>query len=89
VTDLPTFIFLFLSFFVTDLPSPLRPSPGLCSVQEIDLPPLEPEVTTVSSPLQVRLAQRLSAYGARMYGAFWCSHCYDQKQVRPPALSCS
>ena len=25
--------------------------------------------------------QRLRDSGARMYGAFWCSHCYDQKQA--------
>lgn len=27
------------------------------------------------------LVQRLRDSGARMYGAFWCSHCYDQKQT--------
>jgi len=26
------------------------------------------------------LAQRLRDAGAKMYGAFWCSHCYEQKQ---------
>jgi hypothetical protein len=26
------------------------------------------------------LAARLREAGANMYGAFWCTHCYDQKQ---------
>lgn len=57
------------------------PRSALAGVQEIDLPPLEPEVTTVSTPLEVRLAKHLASAGARMYGAFWCSHCYEQKQA--------
>jgi hypothetical protein len=36
-------------------------------------------VTTASSKEAVLLAQRLRSAGAKMYGAFWCSHCYDQK----------
>ncbi|EFN57922.1 hypothetical protein CHLNCDRAFT_50574 [Chlorella variabilis] len=40
-----------------------------------------PEVTSASGPDAVSLAERLAAAGARMYGAFWCSHCYDQKQA--------
>lgn len=54
---------------------------SLCSTQEIDLPPLEPEISSVSTPLGVKLAKHLTAAGAKMYGAFWCSHCYDQKLV--------
>ena len=41
----------------------------------------QPEVTTSSTDKAVQLAQRLRGSGARMYGAFWCSHCYDQKQT--------
>ncbi|GJP52723.1 hypothetical protein CLOM_g11811 [Closterium sp. NIES-68] len=48
---------------------------------EIDLPALEPEVTTVSTPVRVQLAKHLSNVGAKLYGAFWCSHCYEQKQA--------
>ena len=29
----------------------------------------------------MELAKRLKAAGARMYGAFWCSHCFEQKQA--------
>eukprot|EP00967_Tisochrysis_lutea_P063241 scaffold81493_cov15-Tisochrysis_lutea.AAC.1 len=39
-----------------------------------------PEVTTTSSEQGVSLSKRLRDAGARMYGAFWCSHCFDQKQ---------
>ena len=32
------------------------------------------------SPSQAAdLAKRLKAAGAKMYGAFWCSHCQEQK----------
>lgn len=40
-----------------------------------------PPVNTQSSPKSVSLAQRLRDGGAKMYGAFWCSHCNDQKQA--------
>lgn len=33
-----------------------------------------------SSPRAVELAKRLKAAGAKMYGAFWCSHCFEQKE---------
>ena len=29
----------------------------------------------------MELAKRLKAAGAKMYGAFWCSHCFEQKQT--------
>ena len=32
-----------------------------------------------SSPQAVSLAKRLREAGAKMYGAFWCSHCQEQK----------
>jgi hypothetical protein len=36
-------------------------------------------ITSESSPRTLGLAKRLAEVGAKMYGAFWCSHCYDQK----------
>ena len=39
-----------------------------------------PPITTKSSPQALRLASDLSSLHSKMYGAFWCSHCYDQKQ---------
>ncbi len=38
-------------------------------------------MTEVSSERAVDLARRLRAVGAKMYGAFWCSHCFEQKQA--------
>ena len=37
-------------------------------------------VTTPSNPAQIALAKHLSQVGAKMYGAYWCPHCNDQKQ---------
>jgi len=48
---------------------------------DIDLPPIEPEVSTMSTSKEITLAKQLKAIGAKMYGAFWCSHCFEQKQV--------
>lgn len=38
-------------------------------------------ITTKSSRQALDLAGRLKESGARMYGAFWCSHCFEQKQT--------
>lgn len=38
-------------------------------------------ITTTSGPAETALAQHLSSIGAKMYGAFWCPHCHDQKQL--------
>mmetsp|Transcript_7937 Transcript_7937/g.21032 ORF Transcript_7937/g.21032 Transcript_7937/m.21032 type:complete len:374 (+) Transcript_7937:21-1142(+) len=38
-----------------------------------------PAITTDSGEYAERLAAHLEAQHARMYGAFWCSHCHDQK----------
>eukprot|EP00667_Euglena_gracilis_P010269 EG_transcript_10452 len=40
-----------------------------------------PAITATSSDRALALAARLEALGAQMYGAYWCSHCYDQKQT--------
>ncbi|KAG6382588.1 hypothetical protein SASPL_157740 [Salvia splendens] len=46
-----------------------------------ELPYVEKEITTESSPLAISLAKHLHSTGARLYGAFWCSHCVHQKVV--------
>ncbi len=38
-------------------------------------------IATVSAPDNIALAQHLKASGAKMYGAYWCSHCHDQKSL--------
>ncbi len=34
-----------------------------------------------SNPDNIELAKHLTSIGAKMYGAFWCTHCNDQKQM--------
>lgn len=38
-------------------------------------------ITTTSSQASIALAQHLKQVGAVFYGAFWCSHCHEQKQL--------
>lgn len=44
-------------------------------------PPNGWEVTTTSGESEMSLAKHLTATGAKKYGAFWCPHCYEQKQL--------
>jgi uncharacterized membrane protein len=44
-------------------------------------PPNGWEVTTTSGESEIALAKHLKAIGAKEYGAFWCPHCHDQKQL--------
>lgn len=49
-----------------------------------DMPPggySPPPITTTSSPESIQLAQKLNDLHAQMFGAYWCSHCYEQKQT--------
>ncbi|KAK3265348.1 hypothetical protein CYMTET_25959 [Cymbomonas tetramitiformis] len=48
--------------------------------QAIDLPYRPAMIDTVSEERYIALAKHLKATGAKMYGAFWCSHCNDQKR---------
>jgi len=40
-----------------------------------------PRITTTSSPMALTLASDMKSLNSRMFGAFWCSHCYEQKQA--------
>lgn len=51
------------------------------SAAELDLPYFETELTKPSTPLAISLAKHLQSIGAKMYGAFWCSHCVEQKEM--------
>ncbi len=37
--------------------------------------------TDTAQTYEARLAEHLDAEGATMYGAFWCPHCADQKDL--------
>ncbi|KAF6135619.1 hypothetical protein GIB67_028190 [Kingdonia uniflora] len=66
---------------VTALNTSYNNSPISFSLADINLPYYGTEITTQSSPLALSLAKHLHAVGAKMYGAFWCSHCLEQKQM--------
>eukprot|EP00257_Ricinus_communis_P027754 XP_025015168.1 thiol-disulfide oxidoreductase LTO1 isoform X3 [Ricinus communis] len=51
------------------------------SLAEVDLPYVTYEITATSSPFALSLARHLKSIGAKIYGAFWCSHCLEQKQM--------
>lgn len=40
-----------------------------------------PPITTTSGPAEVQLAQHLADIDAKMYGAWWCPHCHEQKAL--------
>lgn len=53
------------------------------STEEIDkyaknIPPM---IKKASSPDSLKLAERLKSLNTRMFGAYWCSHCNNQKQI--------
>ncbi len=44
-------------------------------------PPYGWKITMESGEAEMELAEYLTSVGAKMYGAFWCPHCFDQKQI--------
>jgi glutaredoxin len=38
-------------------------------------------VKSTSGQAEMALAQHLKQSGAKMYGAYWCPHCYEQKEL--------
>jgi uncharacterized membrane protein len=40
-----------------------------------------PPISTQSGEAEMQLAQHLTAIDAKMFGAWWCPHCHDQKQL--------
>ena len=39
------------------------------------------EIQSESGPAEMSLAKQLTRSGAKMYGAYWCPHCYEQEQL--------
>lgn len=57
---------------------------GLIPIAEAQGSPQPPkgwEITTKSGESEITLAEHLNTVGAKKYGAFWCPHCYEQKQL--------
>ncbi len=44
-------------------------------------PPIGWPITTQSGKGEIDLAEHLTQQGAIKYGAFWCPHCFEQKQL--------
>jgi len=49
--------------------------------QPLEGPYSPPPITTTSSPEALQVARLLQQLDTHFYGAYWCSHCYDQKQT--------
>ena len=43
-----------------------------------DVPP--PPITSTSSSRALKIGEEMKELNTRFFGAYWCSHCYDQKQ---------
>jgi uncharacterized membrane protein len=39
------------------------------------------EIKSTSGPAEIELAKHLTQTGVKMYSAYWCPHCYEQKQL--------
>ncbi|KAL7571505.1 hypothetical protein ACA910_020925 [Epithemia clementina (nom. ined.)] len=55
-----------------------------------------PPILSSSSPRALAISRDLQLLNARMFGAYWCSHCYDQKErlgkeamLEIPYIECS
>ena len=44
-------------------------------------PPKGWEINTTSGIAEIELAKHLTEIGAKKYGAYWCPHCFEQKQL--------
>ncbi|NCO75976.1 MAG: hypothetical protein GW795_05600 [Cyanobacteria bacterium] len=53
----------------------------ITQAQTAPKPPLGWEITTTSGESEIALAKHLASKGAIMYSAYWCPHCYEQKQL--------
>jgi glutaredoxin len=56
----------------------------LIAIEEPKTEPVAPygwEITMTSGAAETALAKHLTQTGAKMYGAYWCPHCYEQKQL--------
>ena len=57
---------------------------GVIAITSPDTPPQAPygwEITTTSGEAEIALAKHLTSIGAKKYGAYWCPHCFEQKQL--------
>jgi uncharacterized membrane protein len=58
------------------------------SVPKLSISPSTPSQPGIGWPIkftsdaaEIQLAEHLTKQGAKMYGSYWCPHCYEQKQL--------
>jgi uncharacterized membrane protein len=71
-------------------------SSTLLADNKVRAPQSPPPITTESSMQALKLANDLENLNTRFFGAFWCGHCYEQKQIlgreamnKIPYIECS
>lgn len=73
-------------FYVTSLSlsepvtASTAPAAQAIAMMEQEKEKAPPTITKHSSPEALALAKQLNGLDAKMYGAYWCSHCFSQKQ---------
>ncbi|WP_192925020.1 vitamin K epoxide reductase family protein [Sodalinema gerasimenkoae] len=66
---------------VTGLYANVKPTVAATPAQMAEGGQKAPPVTTESGAAELALAEYLRESGARGFGAYWCPHCYSQKQL--------
>jgi uncharacterized membrane protein len=56
---------------ITEIPIGVQPQPAIGGW----------EVTSQSGEAEIALAKHLAKVGVKEFGAYWCPHCYEQKQL--------
>ncbi len=79
--DVGQLLFIWVIVAVVTLTGTLAVYAGANNVGVDRTRQLGPPITTVSTQAELALAQHLKSVGAKMYGAYWCPHCHDQKQL--------
>lgn len=70
----------------TVVPPDIDPPPTIeINVEKPAGAPTTPKATTASANTP-EIAQCLADKGAKFYGAFWCPHCHDQKEMFGDAM---
>lgn len=60
------------------------PKDGKIAIPQIVEQPVPPygwKINTISGEAEIALAKHLTATGVKSYGAFWCPHCFEQKEL--------
>lgn len=62
--------------------TPTADSSASPSAEAVNIPGESgPPITNTSGNSEIALARHLAAIGAKNYGAYWCPHCHEQKEL--------